>query len=361
LLNCLRQAEQIARDLGDDRRSGRIASYLGNYHQVMGDYEAAVVHGQHALEIASRVEDLPTRVACGSYLSLAYQTLGDYRRGIELARATIALLSGGLDHERFGMALLPSVYTRTSLARCQAEVGEFAEAAVVAERAIELAEEVNHVYSLMFACLGLGLVRLRQGEAEGSVALLERSLALCRRSDSPAMTALVGGFLGSAYVDAGRARDAFAVLEEAAHQAAGAGLGDASLPRGVALLSAGEAQASLGHLDEAAESARLALDAFARMKARGYQAWAHRLQAAVAARAHPKRAVAVEELYLGALAIAQELGMRPLIGRCQLGLAELYALDGADERARVARTRALDEFRALGMTGLAIAAKSISS
>jgi tetratricopeptide (TPR) repeat protein len=204
----------------------------------------------------------------------------------------------------------------------------------------------------MFALLGLGLVALRRGDAGQSLASLEQSLRLCRVIDSPSMSALVGGFLGSAYAQAGRPADALTVLGEATERGMAAGLGEASLPRGVGLAGLAEAQAALGRLAEAADAGRRALDTFARMKARGYQAWALRGLADVAARRETAKLDEAAALYEQALAIAEPLGMRPLVGHCHLGLARLHARAGDRERAAVAATHARGAFGGLAAPAL---------
>ena len=359
MLECLREAEDIAQGLGDDRRLGRIASYLANYYQVMGDNEGAVRYGERALAIAVKEDDLATQIVARSYLSLAWQTLGAYPRGIRFARDNLAALGETREQEWFGMALLPAVYTRTSLARSLAEIGEFTEARAVAERGIRVAEAVGHSYSRMFALLGLGLVDLRRGEAGRSIASLEQSLSLCRAIDSPSMTALVGSFLGSAYVQAGRAVDAVTVLREATEQGAAVGLGDATLPRGIGLASVAEAHAALGRLAEAADAARLALETFVRMKARGYQGWVLHLLAGIAAREEPVKTAEAGDLYRQALSIAVELGMRPLVGHCHLGLAGLHVRSGDREQAAVAAARARAAFAMLETPALVVAAERV--
>ena len=51
-----------------------------------------------------------------------------------------------------------------------------------------------------------------------------------------------------------------------------------------------------------------------------------------------------------ALALANELGMRPLVAHCHLGLGQLYHQTGRGEQARTALTTAIDLYRAMDMT-----------
>jgi hypothetical protein len=51
-----------------------------------------------------------------------------------------------------------------------------------------------------------------------------------------------------------------------------------------------------------------------------------------------------------ALALAESLGMRPLVAHCHLGLGRLYAQPGRREQARTALAMAIDLYRAMDMT-----------
>jgi hypothetical protein len=54
--------------------------------------------------------------------------------------------------------------------------------------------------------------------------------------------------------------------------------------------------------------------------------------------------------YHQALALAEELGMRPLQAHCQRGLGALYARQGQQEQARVALATAIALYRDMAMT-----------
>ena len=54
--------------------------------------------------------------------------------------------------------------------------------------------------------------------------------------------------------------------------------------------------------------------------------------------------------YRQALALAEELGMRPLVAHCHLGLGILYTRTGQQEPARTALSAAIDLYRAMEMT-----------
>ena len=56
-----------------------------------------------------------------------------------------------------------------------------------------------------------------------------------------------------------------------------------------------------------------------------------------------------ETYYQQALALAEELGMRPLQAHCHLGLGTLYATTGRREQARTALTTAIALYGAMDM------------
>jgi hypothetical protein len=56
-----------------------------------------------------------------------------------------------------------------------------------------------------------------------------------------------------------------------------------------------------------------------------------------------------EAFYRQALALADELGMRPLQAHCHRGLGTLYATTGQREQARAELAAALDLYRAMEM------------
>ena len=67
-------------------------------------------------------------------------------------------------------------------------------------------------------------------------------------------------------------------------------------------------------------------------------------------RCDPPDVAQVETLYHHALALAEELGMRPLVAHCHLGLGTLYAQTGRREQARIALATAIALYRAMEMT-----------
>jgi tetratricopeptide (TPR) repeat protein len=115
-------------------------------------------------------------------------------------------------------------------------------------------------------------------------------------------------------------------------------------------LSLGEAQLLAGHLGEAQALAEQAQALARAHQERGHQAYALRLLGDIAVRHEPPECDQAAEYYRQALALAEELGMRPLHAHCHRGLGTLYAATGQQEQARIELSTAMELYRAMEMT-----------
>jgi tetratricopeptide (TPR) repeat protein len=178
--------------------------------------------------------------------------------------------------------------------------------------------------------------------------MLEQGLALCRASGNRSLwlRAIMGG-LGDAYALQGCLAEGRTLLEEAIGEASSTGvLGNHSLL--VAWLS--EVCCLAGRGEEAWQHARQALDLAQQQKARGNEAHALYQLGAAHAHAAPLDIAQAEAHYQQALALSEELGMRPLQAHCQRGLGTLYVRTGQAEQARAALCAAVALYRAIEMT-----------
>ena len=83
---------------------------------------------------------------------------------------------------------------------------------------------------------------------------------------------------------------------------------------------------------------------------RGHQAYALRLLGEIAVQRDPPEVASAEASDQQALALANELGMRPLQAHCHRGLGTLYGLVGREPQARAALSTAVELYRAMAMT-----------
>ncbi|HET9855657.1 MAG TPA: hypothetical protein VFR53_11425, partial [Methylomirabilota bacterium] len=342
----LQEAERLADAAGDRRRQGLVAAFLTNFHTVMLEFRRAIEYGQRAVAIAAQVNDVEAQVLAHTFLGLARYGQGDYRAAVQLTRHNVALLRGDLVRERFGMAVLPAVYSRTVLVWSLAELGDFADGLAVGQESARIAEAAEHPYSIVFSRFGLGALHLRQGDLPRAVAELEGGLALCRSADIRAPLLNVVTPLCAAYALSGRIADARQLVDEAVDIAVA--IGD---PLGHWLRTGvlAEIHLAAGRGEDALPLARRAVELTRYVKSRGSEAWAMRLLGEAEASQPVPLAEDAQATYRHALARALELEMRPLQARCHLGLGTLARRLGHDREAQAEIRTARDMFRGLGM------------
>jgi tetratricopeptide (TPR) repeat protein len=343
----LRVAETLARSLNDQRRLGRAFAYLAEHFRMTGELAHAIESGKHALALAMVLEDFDLQVMATFFLGASCSALGEYRRAVDYFNKNVASLTGELLRERFGMTGLPAVMSRTWLVWCLADLGEFDEGIARGDEAIRLAEAAEHPFSLTQAYYALGTLFLRQGNLPKAIPVLERGLSLCQAAGILTWLPSVAAALGYAYTLSERVSEALPLLQQAVARDTSRGIA-AGHARRVANLS--EAYVLAGRIDEAVDLAASAL-AFARtLKARGNEAYALWLHGEIHAQQKPLADAAADAYYQQALALAKELGMRPLQAHCHLALGTLSTKRGQLAQARVELSTAIELFHTMGMT-----------
>jgi len=252
-----------------------------------------------------------------------------------------------LRHERFGTALVLSVICRSHLVQCLAAIGRFGEGVRHGEEGVQIAEEVNHPASLVHMNCSLGVLFLLIGELEKSIEILQRSLSICHSANVPVYLPYVASRLGAAYANSGRIAEAIPYLEQGVENSTAAGR-VAFLSLSTAWLS--EGYLLCGRLEEASAVADRALDLSKKHKERGHQAWALKLLGDITLRRDWPNIELAEVHYRQALALSQELGMRPLQAHCHVGLGRICGAMGSPDQARAQFSAAVDLYRSMEMT-----------
>jgi class 3 adenylate cyclase/tetratricopeptide (TPR) repeat protein len=346
LVENLRAAESLSEALGDQRRLGRISSYMVHYYTLMGDREKATEASRRGLSLAQALGDFPLQIQLNYYLGRAYYYMGEYGQAIEFHKRNIESLNSAAIREYFDMECPPSILCRVFLVMCFAETGEFGAAVEYGTDAIRIAHEIDHSFGSVYADFGMGLAYLRKGDVDAAIAVLERGLRRCRVADIPVQFPLVASPLGLAYVLSGRVAEGTKLLEQAVGQTAS----KRSSGQGFRLSWLSEAYLRAGRIEEAASHAELALEFSRNHQERGREAWILRQLGKIHARRNPSDIDRVKFYYREALKQAEELKMRPLIAHSHLSLGELYKqIDQRDEAQKELLT-AIDLYRSMEMT-----------
>ena len=341
----LREAEGLARTLGDQRRLGQLSVYLCHNLWITGHPREALTFGQSAQALAESLGDVPLQVTGSLYFGAACHHTGDYRRAEDLLLKVLRRLEGDRSRERFGLAGFPAVMAHSNLAWVFADRGKFAEGIAHGQEGTRLAEVLDHPYSLAYAWWALAHLQIIRGELSHAVGLLERGLALSRKWNLTYFSVAHTGILGYAYALLGRAAEGIPLLERALSTIETMEYG---LVQPIFLGYLGETYALADRLDDALEVAGRALTLSRERGQRPYEAWALRLLGEVAARRDPPEHA--DGHYRDAIALAEELGMRPLVAHCHLGLGKLNRRTGTREQAQEHVATATTMYRDMGMT-----------
>jgi class 3 adenylate cyclase/tetratricopeptide (TPR) repeat protein len=315
----------------------------------MGDHEHAIRTAQRelgAVPLSGPSWRIPLAVAMNLRLGQAHHSLGQYSRAVDALRKNVELLADLL-HDPCFMAGLPSVFSRAWLGYCLAERGEFGEAQAIGEEAIRIAEAGDPGFSLVVACAGLGNVCVTKGDFARAVAVLEPGLPREPEEVIARVWPFLASALGAAYTHLGRVGEALPLLEEAVERAAAIKL---KANHSLRLARLAEAHVGAGRPEAAFPLAAQALDLAQEHRERGYEAHALRLLAAIDLDRQIPAFERAEEGYRKALALAEELGMRPLQAHCHRGLGRLYQRRGNPEVAAAELAAARDLFRTMDMT-----------
>jgi tetratricopeptide (TPR) repeat protein len=114
-------------------------------------------------------------------------------------------------------------------------------------------------------------------------------------------------------------------------------------------ISLSEGYLLAGREADAHAAAQRALSLARQHKERGHEAYTLRLLGEIAARADPLDIGKAEDHYRQALALAEALGMRPLIAHCHVGLGKLYRRIGNTEQAMTHLTDGVAMMREMEM------------
>jgi class 3 adenylate cyclase/tetratricopeptide (TPR) repeat protein len=341
-LALLREAEALARALDDRARLSRALSRLAVVLRIRADHAGAVAAGQQALAMATELGDLGVQVEALYRLAPAYYAIGDFKRAAELWRRTVETL----EPSTVRTARPYLIYARAWLALVLSALGQFAEGRRHGEEALHLALVESHGVAPIITHACLGLLYLEKGDLEAAIRVLDRGLTLCRATDNWDWGRRIAAGLGYASALAGQLAEGRALLDEALREGIRTG---AFYAHALYVARLSIVCRLAGRADEAWQHACQALDLARQHGERGNEAFALCQLGAVHAQADPPDVTRSEAHYGEALALAEELGMRPLLAHGHLGLGKLYVNIGRRDEARAELSTAVDLYRAMEM------------
>ena len=359
-LDHYRSAEAGAVALGDRGRAAWIIAAMSYAHTSLGQHRTAIEHARRALQVPGGGADNPAlRIWVQQSLVRTAYAVGDYQAAVSVARATLDTLADHPADEPFGPALLtpvvPSVGVRGLLALALSSRGQFNDALAEGAETVRIAEKVNRSPELAWASYCLGRTVLERGYADQAVEYLERALALTRewepatpepRTGLHPLADVTGATLALAHAATGQLASAINLAAASVNAMSSKQLCCVRVLeiQGGVLLAA-------QRFDEATSVASVALETARARGERAHEAWALRLLADIARRQQPGSVEPAVGHFDSALALADQLELRPLRAQCRLERAETLYHAGRHDQIEQSLGLAIEDFRAMEMTG----------
>ena len=204
---------------------------------------------------------------------------------------------------------------------------------------------VDHPFTLAVVCWALSIAYGIRGRFEDAVRLAQRGIMVCRERYVPFLVPLLQGRLAASIALSGDIAEGQRLLREA--QEAAQSMHSGAAARGL-FLPAVQVAFLAGDIDQALPMAAAALNHSRETGLRDVEAITLLLLADITATIGPDAANA-ERYYDAAVALAGELGLRPLVAHCHLGLGKLYGRTGKRQEAQEHLTTATTMYRDMDM------------
>ena len=338
------EAEPLAEASGNRMRLGRVLLRMSQAVRMFGDYAKAMEIGHRAVEVAETTGDSALLSETLHRLGQIHLGVGDSTRAIDFLRRGVAVL-GPLAGTAEPSGFIRGVGAHAWLGYALGYRGEFNEAIAQGRHALRLAESGDRPGNRLAALGTLGLTLLEQGDFLGAMQMLESALAICETWAILDWTITVESALGVARAMAGRFEEALALQRRAEAE-------EPHAPQGfpaARILRFGETCWLAGRIDDARAQGEQGLGLTQEAGEQGGQVRALRLLGDVSAQGDRADIGQSEQYFRQALALADEIAMRPLVARCHLGLGKLYRRAGKREQAREHLATATTMYREMGM------------
>jgi class 3 adenylate cyclase/tetratricopeptide (TPR) repeat protein len=198
----VREAEQLARDLNDQRRLAQALRRLGGALASDGQYARAAESQEEVLSLPTVYVDAEVRIAAAWQLGQMQSALGRYREAI----ARLVPIADGPDAEVATSVLGGSsqAYAATCgwLGWCHTALGRFEDARRYGDRGVEAAQRFSHPPTQVFVENVRAYVDAYQGRFDEAIPRLERALREAEVHGLANMITTVSSILGQALAGA---------------------------------------------------------------------------------------------------------------------------------------------------------------
>jgi hypothetical protein len=255
----------VIHQLGEVERSERLAREAASLSERLGDDDRI---GKASQALTESTGDTAPGHQARAQRGRLYHDQGDYRQAAAALRDSLDALEAAGEMSSSLMGAVPFVASSTAyLGWSLAEPGEFEEATRRTQAALRVVETLGNPMGVMMACMGVGMVHVRQGNAAAAIAPLKHGLRICHQFG---LTALIfhgiAASLGAAYALVNREAEGVTLLRKVADQSWSMKLVSDHLIGAIPLAGV---WLSMGRLDEADQLARQSSNGRARTGSAG--------------------------------------------------------------------------------------------
>jgi class 3 adenylate cyclase/tetratricopeptide (TPR) repeat protein len=342
----VREGEALAQTLGDNVRLATLTHKMFHMLWLVGQTAEARRYGDMTLQLAELHGDIAHKIAANATVGQSEVWWGDWPAGEKHLNRVVDLLRTTPTQTVRTDDVFPSVIALSHLGLIHAHRGVFREGARLGEEAVLAAEALRHPFSVAYAIACLAFQHLHKGDLANTVAKCQQGISVGGEASIGFLAPYLEAFRGYAHILSGSTDSGLPSIRRAIDIQTSMGF-RYGLGWLVGLLAEGLLMA--GRHEEAIDEASRALSLAVDCGERSVHANCVRLLADIAAKRTPPSTGAEKDFRI-ALALASELGARPLIAHCHLGLGKLYWRTGQHEQAREHLTTAATMYREMDMT-----------
>ncbi len=320
------EAAQLAHQLSDEPRLGRVLSRLGLYSFTDADYTQGIEYARQARAIAERTGDLELGI-----ISINHGGLGQVARHIEFLRPIVDGPHVELSKRIIGLSASPYVLACAWLASSFAWRGDFPHAEAYAERAVRAADESDHPYAQAIAYAWRVIPVAYRGDFAEALPLCEVAVRLCEKKELLGWLPFAYSLWGWILSWAGRPAEGVPFIERAITLFETIGIKAFLALRYVEWA---EGLLLAHRINEARPAAARALELALAHGEGASETWARCVLGDIALASSEPDAGMARSHYGHARALAEERGLAMLLARCHLGVGRLELLEQHPAQAR---------------------------
>jgi tetratricopeptide (TPR) repeat protein len=343
----VREAEALAKELGDDKNRLRLWSTLGSYYIFTGNSDLGWSYMESSLAAPEVIQDVELMVPIGLALCGSCSVSGDMKRIIHVAPVIVGLIeSSGKQSEFFGMPYHPYSYTHLLWGYSTGFCGNFCEGERLLEKALSLALEIGHKATIGTAEWFTGAVLLTKGEGQRAKEHLENAIKHLGTSHTPLVLGPSLAALGYAHTLLGQHKVAVDLTEKGVKM--NTDIGSPYL-QSTCHLYCSLAYYEENDLDQARDQVDLALRFAMENNQSHIPSISKIILGALLFKTGQNQMEAAEQQILEGISLAEQLGLRPFSAQGYLSLGEAYALSGQKEKGIENLKKAESMFEEMGM------------